>query len=45
MVRRPTIELDRLHLAGITATEFMRAVPIHPTVSELVPMIFGELQP
>ena len=45
MVQRPTVEPDRLHLAGVIATESMRAVPIHPTVSELVPTIFGELQP
>ena len=31
--------------AGVTATAYTRAVPIHPTVSELVPTIFGELRP
>ncbi len=31
--------------AGVTATAYTRAVPIHPTVSELIPTIFGELKP
>ncbi len=30
---------------GVTATAYTRAVPIHPTVSELVPTTFGELSP
>jgi pyruvate/2-oxoglutarate dehydrogenase complex dihydrolipoamide dehydrogenase (E3) component len=29
--------------AGITATAYTRVVAIHPTVSELVPTVFGEL--
>ncbi len=29
--------------AGVTATAYTRVVPIHPTVSELVPTVFGEL--
>ena len=31
--------------AGVTASAYTRAVPIHPTVSELIPTIFGELRP
>ncbi len=31
--------------AGVTATAYTRAVPIHPTVAELVPTVFGELSP
>ena len=31
--------------AGVTATAYTRAMPIHPTVSELVPTVFGELSP
>ncbi len=31
--------------AGVTAAAYTRAMPIHPTVSELVPTIFGELSP
>ncbi len=31
--------------AGVTATAYTHAMPIHPTVSELVPTIFGELSP
>ena len=31
--------------AGLTASQFVRAVPIHPTVSELIPTILQELQP
>lgn len=31
--------------AGVTATAYTHAVPIHPTVSELVPTTFGELGP
>ncbi len=31
--------------AGVTATAYTRVVPIHPTVSELVPTMFGELSP
>jgi pyruvate/2-oxoglutarate dehydrogenase complex dihydrolipoamide dehydrogenase (E3) component len=31
--------------AGITATAYTRVVAIHPTVSELVPTVFGELSP
>ena len=29
--------------AGVTATAYTRVVPVHPTVSELVPTVFGEL--
>ena len=31
--------------AGITATRYRHAVPIHPTVSELIPTVLGELKP
>jgi pyruvate/2-oxoglutarate dehydrogenase complex dihydrolipoamide dehydrogenase (E3) component len=31
--------------AGVTASGYTRVVAIHPTVSELVPTIFGELKP
>src|SRR5271163_450478 len=31
--------------AGVTATAYTRVVAIHPTVSELVPNVFGELSP
>ena len=31
--------------AGVTAAQYTRATPIHPTVSELVPTVFGELSP
>ena len=31
--------------AGVTATAYTRVVAIHPTVSELVPTVFGELSP
>ena len=31
--------------AGVTATQYTRAVPIYPTVSELVPTVFGDLSP
>lgn len=31
--------------AGVTASAYTRAVPIHPTVSELVPTTFGDLTP
>ena len=31
--------------AGVTATAFMQAMPIHPTVSELIPTVLGSLQP
>jgi pyruvate/2-oxoglutarate dehydrogenase complex dihydrolipoamide dehydrogenase (E3) component len=31
--------------AGVTAAAYTRAVAIHPTVSELVPTVFGELAP
>ena len=31
--------------AGVTVTAYTRAVPIHPTVAELVPTVFGELSP
>jgi pyruvate/2-oxoglutarate dehydrogenase complex dihydrolipoamide dehydrogenase (E3) component len=30
--------------AGVTATNYTRAVPIHPTVSELIPTTIGELK-
>ena len=36
--------LDMMN-AGVTATAYRRAMPIHPTVSELIPTILGELQP
>jgi hypothetical protein len=29
--------------AGVTATAYTRVMAIHPTVSELVPTVFGEL--
>jgi pyruvate/2-oxoglutarate dehydrogenase complex dihydrolipoamide dehydrogenase (E3) component len=29
--------------AGVTASAYTRVMPIHPTVSELVPTVFGEL--
>ena len=31
--------------AGVSATAYRRVVAIHPTVSELVPTVFGELSP
>ncbi len=31
--------------AGVTAAAYTRAMPIHPTVSELVPTVLGELSP
>ena len=31
--------------AGVTYDRLQRAVPIHPTVSELIPTMLGELQP
>ena len=31
--------------AGVTYDVLQRAVPIHPTVSELIPTVLGELQP
>ena len=31
--------------AGVTATAYRRVVAIHPTVSELLPTVFGELSP
>src|SRR5271166_1897718 len=31
--------------AGVTATAYTHVVAIHPTVSELVPTVFGELSP
>jgi pyruvate/2-oxoglutarate dehydrogenase complex dihydrolipoamide dehydrogenase (E3) component len=31
--------------AGVTASAYTRVMAIHPTVSELVPTIFGELKP
>jgi pyruvate/2-oxoglutarate dehydrogenase complex dihydrolipoamide dehydrogenase (E3) component len=31
--------------AGALYTVLQRAVPIHPTVSELIPTMLGELQP
>ena len=31
--------------AGVTAPAYTRAMAIHPTVSELVPTVFGELSP
>ena len=31
--------------AGVTASAYRRVMAIHPTVSELVPTIFGELEP
>ncbi len=31
--------------AGATATAYTHVVAIHPTVSELIPTIFGELTP
>ena len=31
--------------AGVTAKGYTNVMAIHPTVSELVPTVFGELQP
>lgn len=31
--------------AGVTATRYTHAMPIHPTVAELTPTIVGELKP
>ena len=31
--------------AGVPYTELQRAVPIHPTVSELIPTMLGEMRP
>jgi hypothetical protein len=31
--------------ARISYTVLQRAVPIHPTVSELIPTLLGEMQP
>jgi pyruvate/2-oxoglutarate dehydrogenase complex dihydrolipoamide dehydrogenase (E3) component len=31
--------------AGVTIDAYARAVPIHPTVSELIPTVLGELEP
>ena len=31
--------------AGVTYDVFERAVPIHPTVSELIPTLLSEMQP
>jgi pyruvate/2-oxoglutarate dehydrogenase complex dihydrolipoamide dehydrogenase (E3) component len=31
--------------AGVTTDEYQRAVPIHPTVSELIPTVIGEMRP
>ncbi len=36
--------LDAMN-AGITVDAMIRAVPIHPTVSELIPTVLGELRP
>jgi pyruvate/2-oxoglutarate dehydrogenase complex dihydrolipoamide dehydrogenase (E3) component len=36
--------LDIMH-AGVTYDRLQRAVPIHPTVSELIPTLLGELKP
>ena len=35
--------LDAMN-AGIPYTVLQRAVPIHPTVSELIPTLFGEMK-
>jgi pyruvate/2-oxoglutarate dehydrogenase complex dihydrolipoamide dehydrogenase (E3) component len=31
--------------AGVTAKAYTRVMPIHPTVAELIPTVFGELSP
>jgi hypothetical protein len=31
--------------AAVPYTALQRAVPIHPTVSELIPTLLGDLQP
>jgi hypothetical protein len=31
--------------AGVPYTSLQRAMPIHPTVSELIPTLLGDLQP
>jgi pyruvate/2-oxoglutarate dehydrogenase complex dihydrolipoamide dehydrogenase (E3) component len=36
--------LDMMH-AGVTCDVLQRAVPIHPTVSELIPTLLGDLKP
>jgi pyruvate/2-oxoglutarate dehydrogenase complex dihydrolipoamide dehydrogenase (E3) component len=36
--------IDTMH-AGASADVLRRAVPIHPTVSELIPTIIGEMRP
>jgi pyruvate/2-oxoglutarate dehydrogenase complex dihydrolipoamide dehydrogenase (E3) component len=36
--------LDAIN-AGITVDAMIRAVPVHPTVSELIPTLLGELKP
>ena len=36
--------IDIMH-AGVTCDVLRRAVPIHPTVSELIPTILGDLEP
>jgi pyruvate/2-oxoglutarate dehydrogenase complex dihydrolipoamide dehydrogenase (E3) component len=36
--------LDMMH-AGVTCDVFRRAVPIHPTVSELIPTLLSEMRP
>ena len=30
---------------GVPYTTLQRAMPIHPTVSELIPTVLGEMQP
>ena len=39
---RRTRFIDAMN-AGITSDALQRAVPIHPTVSELIPTVLGEL--
>jgi len=36
--------IDIMH-AGATCDVLQRAVPIHPTVSELIPTVIGDLKP
>jgi pyruvate/2-oxoglutarate dehydrogenase complex dihydrolipoamide dehydrogenase (E3) component len=36
--------IDIMH-AGVTYDVLQRAMPIHPTVSELIPTMLGELRP
>ncbi len=43
-VTRRSMVLDMMN-AGVTCDVFERAVPIHPTVSELIPTRLSEMRP